>query len=290
MKEMNLKFVSDYLEVEIKNYSDCKFEYDKWIITDKYVFNENNLRFSQYAIVAASPSISSEKELNDYRWRGEKVIKRITDLIPVCGLPALNFPKEGNCFNAKSIVLYSEPPKGWKMNYDEINKEFQVPNKKDISIDVSVEFCRYSIIDNSPLDDLKVMMNNYDSIGEEIEFLVFLNNAILTSTDSNVYMLVGKALEIVDAIYPLKGNKDNRINNYFPELKDLYEGHTIKELMGLSNTRKESRHFVKNKARLIPHDSLSNEEGELLLKLSTNLIINVIREKFGLSHIAIMQK
>lgn len=290
MKEMNLKFVSDYLEVEIKNYSDCKFEYDKWIISDKYVFNENNLRFSQYAIVAASPSISSEKELNDYRWRGEKVIKRITDLIPVCGLPALNFPKEGNCFNAKSIVLYSEPPKGWKMNYDEINKEFQVPNKKDISIDVSVEFCRYSIIDNSPLDDLKVMMNNYDSIGEEIEFLVFLNNAILTSTDSNVYMLVGKALEIVDAIYPLKGNKDNRINNYFPELKDLYEGHTIKELMGLSNTRKESRHFVKNKARLIPHDSLSNEEGELLLKLSTNLIINVIREKFGLSHIAIMQK
>ena len=60
--------------------------------------------------------------------------------------------------------------------------------------------------------------------------------------------------------------------------------------MGLCNNRKETRHYIKDKIRLIPHESLSKEEGLLLFKFSTNLIMNVIRDKLELPHIAIIHE
>ena len=84
-----LSFISDALDVEIENYSDCKFEYDKWIVSDKYVLNEKQPRLSKYSIVVTSPHIETEEELNDYRINGERVVNRITHFIPFCGLPTL---------------------------------------------------------------------------------------------------------------------------------------------------------------------------------------------------------
>ena len=290
--EKSLSFISDALDVEIKNYSERKFEYDKWMVSDKYVLDEKQPHLSKYSIIVTSPNIGTEEELNDYRSKGEKVINRITHFIPICGLPALNTPKSSSFYRDVSIIDYQKAPLGWEMNYKEIKDIFRVQKSKKHTITISVEgFRPYSIIDSSPLEELSIIMNNYDSTSEEIRFLVFLNNAILTSTDSSKYMLIGKALEIINAIYPLKGNKDNRINEYFPEIEEVYEGHAIKELMGLCNFRKETRHFIKDKkdnTRLIPHESLSKEEGLLLLGLSTNLIMNVIREKVGLAHAAII--
>lgn len=287
----NLSFISDALDVEIKNYSDCKFEYNKWIVSDKYVLDEKQPHLSKYSIVVTSPNIETEEELNDYRIKGEKVINRITHFIPFCGLPTLNSPKSMSSCRDVWYIDYQKAPKGWKMNYNEIKEIFRAPQKTKHTIIVSFEgFRPYSIIDSSPLGELNTIMKNYDSTGEEIKFLVFLNNAILTSTDSNVYMLIGKALEIINAIYPQKGKKDNRISEYFPELKDIYKNYTIKDLMGLCNNRKETRHFIKDKKQLIPHDPLSKEEGVLLFKFSTNLILNVVRDKIGLAHVAIMHE
>ncbi len=292
MMEKNLSFISDAMDVEIKNYSDCKFEYDKWMVSDKYVLDEKHPHLSKYSIVVTSPNIGTEEELNDYRAKGEMVIKRITHFIPICGLPALNTPNSTSFYRDVSIIDYQKAPNGWGMNYNEIKEIFKAQENKKHTITISVGgFRPYSIIDSSPLEELSTIMNNYDSTSDEIKFLVFLNNAILTSMDSNKYMLIGKALEIINAMYPLKGNKDNRLNEYFPELEKVYEGHTIKELMGLCNSRKETRHFIKDKkdnTRLIPHESLSKEEGLLLLGLSTNLIMNVIRDKVGLAHAAII--
>ena len=289
--EMNLSFISDSMDVGIKNYSERKFEYDKWIVSDKFVLNEKQPHLSKYSIVVTSPNIGTEKELNDYRINGEKVVNRITHFIPFCGLPTLNSPKSMSSCRDVSYIDYQKAPKGWEMNYNEMIEIFRAPQKTKHTFTFSVEgFRPYSIMDSSPLGDLNTLMNNYDLLGEEIKFLIFLNNAILTSTDSNVYMLIGKALEIINAIYPLKGKKDNRIYDYFPELEDVCEGYTIKDLMGLCNNRKETRHYIKNKTQLIPHDSLSKEEGLLLFKFSKNLILNVVRDKVGLAHVAIIHK
>ncbi len=287
--EKKLSFISDALDVEIKNYSDCKFEYNRWIVSDKYVLNEKQPHLSKYSIVVTSPNIGTEEELNDYRIKGEKVVNRITHFIPFCGLPTLNSPKSMSSCRDVSYIDYQKAPKGWEMNYNEMKEIFRAPQKTKHTITVSVEgFRPYSIIDGSPLEELNIILDNYDSTGEEIKFLIFLNNAILTSTDSNVYMLIGKALEIINAVYPLKGKKDNRIDEYFPELEEIYKGHTIKELIGLCNNRKETRHYIKkDKTQLISHESLSNEEGLLLFKFSTNLILNVVRDEFDLPHMAI---
>lgn len=288
--EKKLSFISNALDVEIKNYSDCRFEYNKWTVSDKYVLDEKQPQLSKYLIVVTSPNIETEEELNDYRIRGETVVNRITHFIPFCGLPTLNGPKNMSRINGMSIINYDDSPKGWEMNYNKLKESNKDPLKKEIKTSVSIGIKHYSIIDNSPLEELKILMDNYDSMGDEVKFLIFLNHAIFTSTDSNVYMLIGKALEIINALYPIEGQKDNRINCYFPELKNVYREHTIKELIGLSNSRKESRHYVKDKARVLPHESLSKDESALLFRFSTDLILNVIREKFGLPHVTVLRE
>ena len=96
-------------------------------------------------------------------------------------------------------------------------------------------------------------------------------------------MLIGKALEIVNAIYPyrrLRGQQDTRINDYHPELIPIFKDLTLKDLIDLSNNRQETRHFIK-KADM-PHPPLSMEEKEKLFTCSRLLITNIIRLKFGL--------
>ena len=125
MMEKNLSFISDAMDVEIKNYSDCKFEYDKWMVSDKYVLDEKHPHLSKYSIVVTSPNIGTEEELNDYRAKGEMVIKRITHFIPICGLPALNTPNSTSFYRDVSIIDYQKAPNGWGMNYNEIKEIFK---------------------------------------------------------------------------------------------------------------------------------------------------------------------
>lgn len=283
-----LSFISDSMDVEIKNYRQCKFDYNKWIVSDNYVLNEKNPHLSQYSIVVVSPTIKTEEELDVYRSEGEKVINRIASLIPFCGLPSLNSSKYHSFYDDVSFVNYNESPKGWKTNYNEVKEGLKPPQNTNCTIEVIVDgFRPYSCIGKTPLEDLETMLDDYDSVGEAVKYLVFLNNAILTSSDSNSFMLMGKALEIIDAMYPFRGKTDNRIKDYYPELVDVFDGYTIKEIIGLSNRRKEARHYIKDKLQVLPHESLSKKEAVLLFKCSASLIMNVVRDKFGLTHFTV---
>ena len=77
---------------------------------------------------------------------------------------------------------------------------------------------------------------------------------------------------------------DRRIIQYFPELSNVFGSYTIKDLIYLSNYRKETRHYIKDKTKVISHDSLNKEERILMYRCSTCLLTNAIREKLGLSH------
>ena len=129
------------------------------------------------------------------------------------------------------------------------------------------------------------MLDKYDNLPEDVRFLLFLNYSILTSDNFNVFMLIGKALEIINAMYPFQhnhGKPDKRIEEYFPELIDTFQGITIKNLMDLSNNRQETRHFLDKKKHL-PHESLTRDERINLYRCSTSLMLNVLRDKFGLT-------
>jgi len=99
-----------------------------------------------------------------------------------------------------------------------------------------------------------------------------------------------KALEIINAMYPMETRTDKRIEEYFPELSSVFNGYTINDLINLSNNRKEARHFIKDKTKILSHESLNKKERILMYRCANCLLTNVIREKFGLSHQTIIYK
>ena len=279
----NLVYTSEPMDVLIENYMEYKYTYHNWIVSDNYVFNEKMPRHSHYSIIVTSPFVDNEHELYKYDSFGRVLVDRITSLIPLCGLPSLISKGTHDFLTNRSIIVYTNSPKGWKTNYNKIRTELVKPNVSGLTIgNITAEVKGYAIIDDTPLKELEVMINNYDSINEGVKYLMFLNNCILSYADSNIFMLMGKALEIIDAMYPLKTKKDKRIDNSFPELANVFNGYTIKDLFNLSNNRKETRHYIKDKAKVISHESLNEEERIMMYKCTTCLIINVLRDQFGL--------
>ena len=279
----NLIYTSESMDVLIENYVEYIFAYHNWVVSDNYVFNEKMPRQSHYSIIVTSPFVDNEHELNRYNSSGRKLVDRITSLIPLCGLPSLISNGTHDYLTNRSIIVYNNSPKGWDTNYNIIKTELEDPQVSGLTIGtITAEFKGYTIIADTPLKELEVMLNNYDRTNEEVKYLIFLNNCILSYADSNIFLLMGKALEIIDAMYPLKTKKDKRIEECFPELTNVFHGYTIKDLFNLSNNRKETRHYIKDKEKIISHESLNNEEQILMYKCMTCLITNVLRDQFAL--------
>ena len=218
---------------------------------------------------------------------GKKIADIITKLIPISGLSSLNSPNFISFSNNHELVDYKSAPNGWRTNYSDIQSTLNSEKGDKQFLDVTlVGFVHPSILEQSPLYEIKQMLEHYNEADEHIKFLLFLYNSIETANDINVYMLIGKALEMVFAMGEYKNTR--KIKNYFPELSDILQDITFGNLFDLTNHRKESRHYVDNKKNNKTHDSMSNEERINLYRCSTNLIISVIRKAFGLSSVSIV--
>ena len=283
-----LVYTSDSMNVFIKNYVEYKFMYYNWIVSDKYVFNEKSPRHSKYTILVTSQIIKDEQELCNYASNGREIANKITSFIPLCGLPSLISKGNHDFLTNSSIIVFESAPYGWKTNYREIRKELTTSHNNEIYMEIDcLGVTGYSILDNSPMKELQIIMRKYKEIREEVKYLIFLNDSILSSTNSNIFMLMGKALEIINAMYPLETKKDRRIEEHFPEVSNIFNGYTIKDLFNLSNNRKETRHYIKDKAQIVSHESLNEEERIMMYKCTTCLLLNVIRDKLGLPHVSI---
>lgn len=99
-------------------------------------------------------------------------------------------------------------------------------------------------------------------------------------------MVYGKVLEIINAIHPIpkgKGKKDTRIEEFYGEIKDLFKGKTIKNLMDLANNRADTRHYVAHhNDNVEPHPFMSYDELGEYGPLIDLLAINEVRIRFGL--------
>ena len=290
--ENKLAFKTKPVYVCIDKYEKYSFNYQGWTISDNYMLNECSHRLSQYSISITSPSISTQDELDNYSLQGQRIADIITELIPISGLPSLNSPKFKSFYNNQEIVAYKSAPNGWSTNYTTIQSSLNRENSNKNNLDVTVEgFIHPVMMEQSPLHDIQHMLEHYDDVDEPIKFLLFLNNSI-SANDINVFMLVGKALEIVDAIYPYHGSEedDGRIKTFFPELSDTFGENTIKRLCHWCNERKEARHYIKVKHERLPHNPLSEEERISLCRCSRSLILNVIRHAFQLPHKSVVFK
>lgn len=282
-----LSFKTKPVYVCIDKYEKHSFNYQGWTISDNYVLNESSPRHSQYSITITSPNISTEDELNNCSLQGQKIADLITELIPISGLPSLNSPKYISFCNNQKFVAYKSAPNGWSTNYATAQSILNREKDNEISLDVTSEgFIHPAILDQSPLHDIQHMLEQYDDVEEPIKYLLFLNNSILSANDINIYMLIGKALEIAFAIglhNTPKWKEERPIKNCYPEFTEIFQDITFGNLFNWSNHRKESRHYIKDKSNIESHISLTDEERINFYRCSVNLITIVVRDAFRLT-------
>ena len=279
---MRLIYTSNPLSLVIANYVPMSFEYNGWIVSDEYAYNEKYPIDSEYRIVISSQDIESKEELRETASQGREVTELITKMLPYVAFVSLNEPLHTNTSRTRYIISTTKPLNGWNNNYEEIETELDKNDDNPLRVKCSLMATIHWVrVPKSPMEELKIVLENYDSLSDSYKFLIFLHNAIKESEDINRYMLIGKALEIVNAIYPYQsGRPDRRIQENHPELLPFFEGTTLKDLIGLSNSRQESRHYMRNLKD--SHPRLTEEEREKLYLCSVLLITNIIRKVCGL--------
>ena len=104
-------------------------------------------------------------------------------------------------------------------------------------------------------------------------------------------LVYGKVLEIIDAIHPLRpGKEDKRIEEFYDGMQALFKGKTIKDLMGLANSRADARHYASQKGNIKAHPFLTYEELGIYWPLIDNLAINEVRMNFELQPIVLQRE
>lgn len=279
---MRLIYTSNPLSLVIANYEPMSFEYNGWIVSDEYACNEKYPIDSEYRIVISSQDIESKEELRETASQGRYVTELITKMLPYVTFVSLNEPLHTNLSRTRFIINTTKPLSGWNNNYEEIETELGKNDDNPLMVKVTLMPTTHWVrMHKSPMEELKIVLENYNSLSDSYKFLIFLHNAIKESEDINRYMLIGKALEIVNAIYPYqRGRQDRRIQENHPELLPFFEGTTLEDLIGLSNSRQESRHYMRNLKD--SHPRLTEEEREKLYLCSVLLITNIIRKVCGL--------
>ena len=283
---MRLVYASNPLSLMIEHYEPISFEYNGWEICDDYAYDEKHDTLSEYRIKVLSKDIDTRDELDNLASEGRKLTKMITKLLPYIALVSLNEPQQTDFTRTRLYINTKKGAKGWNSNFEEIEKELMAQENNLLKISCSFAgTIHYVKLQNSPMEELKIALENHEALDENIRFLIFLHNAIIESEDINRYMLIGKALEIVNVIYPYqKGKPDRRIQENHPELLTFFEGMTLKDLICLSNNRQESRHFIKSLTDI--HPQMTEDEAKKFYLCSVRLITNIIRIKLGLKSLS----
>lgn len=289
---MKLVYTSNPLCLVIEHYEPMSFDYNGWNVSDEYDYNEKYPIDSEYRIVISSQDIESKDELRETASQGRDVTELITKMLPYVTFVSLNEPQHTNLSRTRFIISTTKPLNGWNNNYEEIETELDKNDDNPLKVKVTLMPTTHWVrMHKSPMEELKIVLENYNELSDTYRFLIFLHNSIVKSEDNNRYMLIGKALEIVNTIYPYerhRGKDDDRIERFHPELAPIFGKITLKDLIDWSNYRQETRHYMRNLKD--SHPRLTEEEREKLYMCSVELITNIVRKQFGLNLLTFAQE
>ena len=266
--------------LDLDNYAEGKATIKGYLIKDSYSFPRTKFDHGQYHIIIESPIIRDDSDLSRHQNAIKGIAQRLTILSKCIIGEALNTsPWETDVFT-KQIELIGQMPLGWESNYDLVQKELD--KKKRLTMHVEVEPHHFCKLPASPFKDYLVAFKAFPRLKTiERDLLQILNDADLVSFTGR-YMLLGKAIEMVDSMYPLTKGMDDRVQTILPELSEQFNGVTIKKLRGLANTRKETRHYVQQSNKSLSHPTMSEDELKMFYSMTNQLCLNIIRRSLGL--------
>lgn len=266
--------------LDLDNYIEGKSTIKGYLIKDNYSFPKTKIDHGQYQIIVESPIIRDDSDFSRHLDAIKEIVRRFTILSKCIIGEAFNTSPWDMDIFTKRIELIGDMPLGWESNYDLVRKELD--KKKRLTVHIEVEPNHYCRLSASPFNDYLTSFKAFSHLKTiERDLLQLLNDADLVSTTGR-YMLLSKALEMVNAMYPLTKHKDDRIQTILPELSEQFKGITLKQLMGLANTRRETRHYVDKSSESLSHQAMSEEERKLFYLMTNQLCLNIIRRSLGL--------
>lgn len=279
---MKLIYHSNPLLITISNYSESSFEYDKWIISDYY--RKVAIGYEYGFIVTSKEDVSECRDLTVLSVQTSSFVEKLTLLIKYAVGVSLNAPHRQVVHRRIRVIDEREIPKGWKSNYEEINSHLKDTLPCHISV---IPIPQNAEMPISVLNELKTALAKYDELDEWMKDLISYHNSAVEADERSCYLIFGKVLEMINALYPYKRShrKDRRINEFFPELLPIFGNIMISDLMRISNTRKETRHYAnKNNTTFKP---LTVNESETYFQCVDVLTLQVIRKALGLESLVI---
>lgn len=276
----NLVAKSKPILLDLDNYEEGTSIINGYLIKDSYSIPKIKHEHGQYRLIIESPIISDESDLVNYMHSTKEIAQQLTILSKCVIGEALNIsPWEFMSFTRKIETIGQMPP-GWESNYDPIQKEFD--KKKQFTACLVGEPIHYYMLPKSPFNDFITAFKAFPRLKRiEKDLLQILNDADLVSFTGR-YMLLGKAIEMVDSMFPFTNGEDDRIQTILPELSEQFKGVTIKKLRGLANTRRETRHYVQQSNKSLSHPTMSVEERKLFYSMTNQLCLNILRRSLGL--------
>ena len=281
MNEHTLIYQSIPLNLLIRDYEPISFEFNGHIFFDSYIPPKNsNSSHGEYRLFIKTKELEDTAQLNSISLELYSLAENIQVYLKYITGTAIFITPQSFDIHRKRFISANSSPEGWSSNYDDIEERLDI-NQYKFKISPLIPSV-YAQILKSPLFELKVILENYNSLDSNIKYLMRLNYEADAASDTIRCLVYGKVLEILDALHPLHGKSDKRIEEYYKGMEDVYGKVTIKDLMGLANYRADTRHYVARKGDVKSHPFLTFEELGVYGPLIDNLAINEVRRQFGL--------
>ncbi len=281
---MKLIYKSKAFPVTIEEYSANSFIYEKWSISDEYI--KVTIGHEYRIVVTAQDDIKDHNDLCMLAIQTSAFVERLTMLLKYTVGISLNSPHNQLTYRHARVLDMREMPKGWDSNINEIDSFLMGTRFSHVSITV---FPNNAYMPYSALEELQTALNHYDTLENDVKDLIAIHNSAVEADERSCFLIMSKVIDMINYLYPLEKNhrkSDKRIHKYFPELLPFFSDTSIKDLMGIANGRKETRHY-ENKNGKAPHPSLNGVEAEQFYQRIDILALSIIRKKLGLSSINI---
>ena len=280
---MKLIYSSKALPITIENYIASSFEYDRWVISDYY--NKVAIGYEYGFIVTTKEDVIDCNSLSALALYTSIFVEKLTLLIKYAVGVSLNAPHNQVVHRRTRAIDVRELPKGWNSNYKEVD-DYLLNTLTGCHISVT-PFPQNAVMPVSALDELKTALENYDGLDGTMKDLIAIHNSAVEADERACYLILGKVLEIINLLYPYKRKhgKDRRINDIFPELLPLFGEVTIKDLMGMANSRKETRHYGSSDNKV--YEPLTAIDAETYYQRIDALALQIIRKALGLPSVMI---